>query len=140
VRIFEWNGPMVHARQLSPTALDAGRLDEPGLASWLGNWEIDVSIENENRREMEQIFLTDLENATEVVLGDRTGSSSATRRRRSSAWPEEATPGSLAPMPGAYWRRGEGYRRSSPPRPAARRHRAFALAAATAVVSQAVAI
>jgi cardiolipin synthase len=39
------------------------------VASWLGNRELDVVVEHEPfAREMEEMFLRDLENATEVVL------------------------------------------------------------------------
>jgi cardiolipin synthase len=40
------------------------------MASWLGNWELDVAVENaEFARQMEDMYLKDLENATEIVLG-----------------------------------------------------------------------
>jgi CDP-diacylglycerol--glycerol-3-phosphate 3-phosphatidyltransferase/cardiolipin synthase len=73
VRIFEWNGPMVHAK----TAVADGRWTRIGstnlnLASWLGNWELDVGIEDEGiAREMAAIFLDDLTNATEIVITPR---------------------------------------------------------------------
>jgi phosphatidylserine/phosphatidylglycerophosphate/cardiolipin synthase-like enzyme len=46
VRIFEWNGPMIHAK----TAVGDGRLVRVGstnlnLSSWVGNWELDVVID-----------------------------------------------------------------------------------------------
>ena len=38
-------------------------------ASWLGNYELDVEIEDERfALKMEEIYLEDLENATEIVL------------------------------------------------------------------------
>src|SRR6185437_9296667 len=48
IRIFEWNGPMLHAK----TAVADVRWARVGssnlnLASWLGNWELDVTIEDE---------------------------------------------------------------------------------------------
>ena len=72
IRIFEWNGTMVHAK----TAVADGRWARVGssnlnIQSWLGNWELDVAIEDEAfARQMEQVYLQDLENATEVVLSD----------------------------------------------------------------------
>ena len=54
VRVFEWNGPMVHAK----TAVADGRWTRIGstnlnVSSWLGNWELDVGIEDEGiAREM----------------------------------------------------------------------------------------
>jgi cardiolipin synthase len=70
VRIFEWNGSMVHAK----TAVADGRWARVGssnlnIQSWLGNWELDVAVDDEAfARRMEEVFLRDLENATEIVL------------------------------------------------------------------------
>jgi cardiolipin synthase len=70
VRIFEWNGPMLHAK----TAVADGRWARVGstnlnLSSWIGNWELDIAIENERfARAMEEMYLQDLTNATEIVL------------------------------------------------------------------------
>jgi len=70
VRIFEWNGSMMHAK----TAVADGRWARVGstnlnLASWIGNRELDVIVEHEPfAREMETMFLADLAHATEVVL------------------------------------------------------------------------
>lgn len=70
VRVFEWNGPMVHAK----TAVFDGRFARVGssnlnIASWFGNYELDVFIQDEKfGREMNKMFLNDLENATEIVL------------------------------------------------------------------------
>lgn len=71
VRIFEWNGSLLHAK----TAVFDGRWARVGstnlnLASWVGNCELDVMVEDEGfAREMEEMYLRDLEHATEVVLG-----------------------------------------------------------------------
>ena len=70
VRVFEWNGSMIHAK----TAVADGRWARVGstnlnVASWLGNRELDVIVEHGPfAREMEEMFLDDLRNATEVVL------------------------------------------------------------------------
>jgi cardiolipin synthase len=70
VRVYEWNGPMIHAK----TAVADGqwaRIGSTNLnpASWVNNWELDVVIEDARiGEEMEQMFLDDLENATEIVL------------------------------------------------------------------------
>ena len=70
IRVFEWNGPMLHAK----TAVADARWARVGstnlnLLSWVGNRELDVVIENEGfGRDMEQMFERDLENATEIVL------------------------------------------------------------------------
>jgi len=73
VRVFEWNGPMMHAK----TAVADGRLARVGssnlnIASWLGNYELDALIENAEFADcMVQSYLEDIENATEVVLDSR---------------------------------------------------------------------
>jgi cardiolipin synthase len=42
------------------------------LASWIGNWELDVVVEDERfGREMEAMYLEDFGNATEIVLERR---------------------------------------------------------------------
>jgi cardiolipin synthase A/B len=73
IRIFEWNGPMMHAK----TAVADGRIARVGssnlnYASWLGNWEMDVIVEDENfGHAMFDQYLEDLQNATEIVLNLR---------------------------------------------------------------------
>jgi cardiolipin synthase len=70
VRIFEWNGTMLHAK----TAVADGRWARVGstnlnIASWFGNCEMDVVVEDEPfAQSMEAMFLTDLENSSEIVL------------------------------------------------------------------------
>ncbi len=70
IRVFEWNGPMLHAK----TAVADARWSRVGstnlnLASWVGNRELDLFVENEAfGRQMEQMFEADLENSTEIVL------------------------------------------------------------------------
>jgi cardiolipin synthase A/B len=73
VRVFEWNGTMVHAK----TAVADGRWARVGstnlnIASWLGNCELDAMIEDERfARRMEEMYLQDLTNATEIVLDNK---------------------------------------------------------------------
>ncbi len=73
VRVFEWNGPMLHAK----TAVSDGIYARVGstnlnLASWVGNWELDVVVaEAEFAAAMEEMYLEDLENATEIVLSEK---------------------------------------------------------------------
>jgi cardiolipin synthase len=73
VRVYEWNGAMLHAK----TAVADGRWARVGstnlnLASWITNWELDVVIEDAHLGvEMEQMYLADLEHATEIVLTTR---------------------------------------------------------------------
>ena len=70
VRIFEWAGPMLHAK----TAVADGRWARVGstnlnLASWMGNWELDVIAEDEPfSRKMEDMYLRDLAHSIEIVL------------------------------------------------------------------------
>lgn len=82
VRVFEWKGPMMHAK----TAVVDGLWSRVGssnlnLASWLGNWELDVSIEDEAFGAwMESAYLDDLENSIEIVLAHRRRVRPAERR------------------------------------------------------------
>jgi len=75
VRVFEWNGPMLHAK----TAVADGQWARVGssnlnIASWMGNWELDVAVEDAGfAREMEVAFEEDLLNSTEIVLGATRG-------------------------------------------------------------------
>jgi cardiolipin synthase len=70
VRVFEWNGTMLHAK----TAVADSNWARVGssnlnIASWLGNCELDVVVEDKPFAQlMEEMYLQDLENATEVVL------------------------------------------------------------------------
>jgi cardiolipin synthase A/B len=83
VRVFEWNGPMLHAK----TAVADGRWARVGstnlnLQSWIGNRELDLVVENDGfAREMESMFEEDLANSTEIVL----------RKRRRVGLPEGVT-------------------------------------------------
>jgi cardiolipin synthase len=73
VRVFEWNGTMLHAK----TAVADGFWARVGstnlnIASWMGNYELDVAIED--RRFAEAMALqydADLTRATEIVLTRR---------------------------------------------------------------------
>src|SRR5450432_2579424 len=73
IRVFEWNGAMMHAK----TAVADGRWARVGssnlnIASWLGNCELDIAVENAAfAKTMEVQYLHDLEGATEIVLSAR---------------------------------------------------------------------
>jgi cardiolipin synthase len=77
IRVFEWNGSMLHAK----TAVADGQWARVGssnlnIASWLGNREIDVAVEDAGfASQLATQYERDLENATEIVLAPR-------RRRR----------------------------------------------------------
>ncbi len=73
IRVFEWNGPMLHAK----TAVADGRWARVGstnlnLTSWMGNYELDIAIEDSGfAAEMEAMYEDDLMNATEILLSPR---------------------------------------------------------------------
>ncbi len=73
IRVFEWNGTMLHAK----TAVADGRWARVGstnlnIASWLGNCELDAVIDDEAfAAQMEELYLRDLGNSTELILEDR---------------------------------------------------------------------
>lgn len=96
IRVFEWNGSMLHAK----SAVCDGRWARIGstnlnLTSWLTNWELDVTVEDEGFAGlMEEAYLADLGNATEVVLGDR----------------RRVLPAAAARAAGGHWQKGSGGR------------------------------
>ena len=72
VRVFEWNGSMIHAK----TAVVDGKWARVGstnlnVASWMGNWELDVTIEDER-------FADEMGRCTAATSNTRPRSSSAT--------------------------------------------------------------
>lgn len=73
VRIFEWNGTMLHAK----TAVADGTWTRVGSSnlnpvSWWGNWELDVAIEDPHfAGQVTEMFLRDLQHSTEIVLDIR---------------------------------------------------------------------
>lgn len=73
IRVFEWNGSMLHAK----TAVADGQWARVGssnlnLASWLNNRELDVAIEDAGfAAQLAAQYEKDLENATEIVLAPR---------------------------------------------------------------------
>ena len=73
VRIFEWQGPMLHAK----TTVVDGMWCRVGssnlnLASLLTNWELDVVVEDAGfGRAAEQMFLRDLSTSREIHLSTR---------------------------------------------------------------------
>jgi cardiolipin synthase A/B len=84
VRIFEWEGPMIHAK----TAVADGNWSRIGssnlnLASLVGNWELDVVVlDRRFAREMEELFLRDLASAVEVRLRAGGGAGARAFERR----------------------------------------------------------
>ena len=86
IRVFEWNGSMLHAK----TAVADGQWARVGssnlnIASWLGNHEIDVAVEDEGfAGQLTAQYERDLENATEIVLVPRKRRHRTTEKVRSS--------------------------------------------------------
>ena len=86
VRVYEWNGSMLHAK----TAVADRRWARVGstnlnLQSWFGNWELDVAVEDEGfAQALEAMYLDDLARATEITLSARSRvvRSPASPRRR----------------------------------------------------------
>jgi cardiolipin synthase len=104
-RVFEWNGPMLHAK----TAVADGRWARVGssnlnIASWLGNYELDVVVEDESfAKLMEAMYVEDLSNATEIVLD----------RRRPRAAQPRPVPSAPSPHGGSAGRAAAGLLRVS---------------------------
>jgi cardiolipin synthase len=84
IRVFEWNGPMMHAK----TAVADARWARVGssnlnLASWIGNYELDVAIEDAPvAARMAEMYEEDLAHATEIVLDRHSRVRTARKRRR----------------------------------------------------------
>jgi cardiolipin synthase len=73
VRVFEWNGSMIHAKTAVADGIWA-RVGSSNLnvASWLGNREIDVAVEDQGfAQQLAEQYEVDLGNATEIVLAPR---------------------------------------------------------------------
>lgn len=87
VRIFEWNGSLLHAK----TAVVDGHWARVGstnlnFASWIGNCELDAVVEDAGfAQQMEAMYIEDLRNSTEVVLEGK-------RKLRNAASPSPKTP------------------------------------------------
>lgn len=76
VRLFEWEGPMIHAK----TAVADGVWSRVGssnlnLASLLGNWELDLAIlDRQVAGEMESLFIRDMQSSVELRVRSVTSS------------------------------------------------------------------
>ena len=70
VRIFEWQGPMIHAKTMVADGCWC-RIGSSNLnwSSLLGNWEIDIGVLDDHLAgQLEGLFLADLTSAVEIVL------------------------------------------------------------------------
>jgi cardiolipin synthase len=98
VRVFEWNGSMLHAK----TAVADGRWSRVGssnlnMSSWLANYELDLAVYDEGFGEqMEQMYLADLGNGTEIVLGRRNRITPLRETRRHLTRPVRGSAGRAA--------------------------------------------
>jgi cardiolipin synthase A/B len=70
VRVFEWDGPMVHAKTaVADSCWSRIGSSNSNLASWVSNRELDVTIKDPSfAAQMEAMFEADMRNSTEVVL------------------------------------------------------------------------
>jgi cardiolipin synthase len=104
IRVFEWNGSMLHAK----TAVADGQWARVGssnlnLASWLSNREIDVAIEDTGfAAQLAMQYERDLQNATEIVLAPRR------YRRGEHVRSSEARPAHPRPLGGSSSRAAAG--------------------------------
>jgi cardiolipin synthase len=96
VRVFEWNGTMLHAK----SAVADGRWARVGstnlnLASFIGNYELDVAVEDAGfAAAMERQYRDDLMRATEIVLQRRRRSMRPVPAQLERARPRRAPSGS----------------------------------------------
>jgi cardiolipin synthase len=112
VRLFEWQGSMIHAKTLVSDGIWA-RVGSSNMnsASLLGNWEIDIGVLDQDfARQMEGLFLADLASAVEIVLPGRASTS-----RRTDVAQREVSAGSASLEPPEslqgrleLWRAGGG--------------------------------
>jgi cardiolipin synthase len=85
IRVYEWNGSMLHAKTAVADEQWA-RLGSSNLniASWLNNHELDVAVEDADfARLLATQYRRDLENATEIVLAPHRRRRQAEQIRRS---------------------------------------------------------
>ena len=90
VRIFEWQGPMMHAKT---TVCDGVwcRVGSSNLnnASLIGNWELDVGVLDRGlAAQLEGLFLADLASSREIVLPRTRVAASSTRRPEVAPLPQ----------------------------------------------------
>jgi cardiolipin synthase len=101
VRIFEWEGPMLHAK----TSVIDGFFCRVGssnlnLASLLTNWELDVAIEDRDfGQAMEEMFLRDLQQSSELILRQSRARFQGRIQRAFAVPLSPPAPGDEAPLP-----------------------------------------
>jgi cardiolipin synthase len=108
VRVFEWNGTMLHAK----TAVADGRWARVGstnlnFAGFIGNYELDVAVEDAGfATAMERQYRDDLTGATEIVLQRRRRSVRAVPAQADRARPRRAPSGSAGRVAAGAMRLG----------------------------------
>ncbi len=107
VRIFEWEGPMLHAK----TSVVDSRWSRIGssnmnAASFFSNCELDVITDDLGfAKQMEESFLRDLKNANELVLSSTSRKGQRILKNGSISKQEDPVEILLAPTPAAKIRR-----------------------------------
>ncbi len=104
VRVFEWNGTMLHAKTAVADGLWA-RVGSTNLnfASWMSNYELDVAIEDRGFAGLlAHQYEQDLGNATEIVLTSRN------RVRRAEPDPQAVSEAGVGASPRAARRAVSG--------------------------------
>ncbi|HEV7610541.1 MAG TPA: phospholipase D-like domain-containing protein [Steroidobacteraceae bacterium] len=73
IRVFEWQGTMLHAKTaVSDCCWARVGSSNLNIASWVGNYEMDAVIEDERfAAALEQLYLADLDHSVEIVLRPR---------------------------------------------------------------------
>jgi cardiolipin synthase len=98
VRIWEWQGPMLHAKTvLSDDVWFKVGSSNLNPSSLLGNYELDLLVEAPNLAHTAQQFRLDLSNAVEIVLRQRVGPQRLADRLPKAVIPAEPTAASRMP-------------------------------------------
>ena len=90
-RIFEWQGPMIHAKTMVADGCWC-RIGSSNLnwSSLLGNWEIDIAVlDHALAGQLEGLFLADLATAVEIVLPARAAREPPAESKEGPATPLE---------------------------------------------------
>ena len=96
IRMFEWQGTMLHAKTaVSDCCWARVGSSNLNIASWVGNYEMDAVIEDERfAAALEQLYLADLDHSVEIVLrpkrrrfalDSKVSQATSSRSRRESA-------------------------------------------------------
>jgi cardiolipin synthase len=83
VRLFEWEGPMIHAKTaVADSVWSRVGSSNLNLASLLGNWELDVAIlDRQVASEMEELFIRDMQSSVELRIRSQSAHSAGLGNR-----------------------------------------------------------